>query len=155
VRAADHVPGTLHTLHLDDHHLVLDTPDGPAIGIWSDLDVAVAFARTLVAADPRLRIILSSWPERARGHIAEHLHRQGWRLGTDWQPEVALTGSGRTQRARAVVEELAARGAEVPSRTAPIEGPAPLRRHHVWHDGDGACVEEVALDGQPLDRSDD
>ena len=142
---------SLHTLHLADHHLVLETPDGPAIGVWHDLDAAVAFARTLVAADPGLRVILSTWPDRALGHIAEHLHRQGWRLGTDWHPEVALTGHGATRRARAVVEDLAAAGAEVPSRTEPITGPDPLRRHHVWHDGDGATVAEVTLDGRPLD----
>ncbi len=152
---AEPVTPTIHTLHLDDHHLVLDTPDGPAIGVWDDLVVAIAFARTLVAADPELRIILSTWPDDARGHIAEHLHRQGWRYGEDWQPEVALTGGGRSRRARAVVEELAAQGAEVPSRTAPITGPEPLRRHHVWHDGDGATVAEVALDGTPLDRGAD
>ena len=143
--------GTLHTLHLGGHHLVLTTADGPAIGVWHDLDAALGFGRTLVAADPGVRLIVSSWPERALGHIAEHLHRQGWRLGTDWPPEVALTGHGATRRARAVVEELAAVGAEVPSRTEPITGPEPLRRHHVWHDGEGATTREVALDGGPLD----
>lgn len=139
------------TLHLDDHHLVLETTDGEAVGAWRDVRRGLDFARALVAAAPHLRVIVSTWPAEALGALAEHLRRQGWRLGIGWPEEVALLGTGTTHRPADVLEALLAAGAATPPADRPVdEGLAPIGRHHVWHEGGSVRVEQVDLEGRAI-----